>query len=282
MGSRLESISDEDVVKYANIAFPYLLRVVFPLLTQDTTSGRYFLSSAQVFTVAGRYFVLTSAHTLLPVNQTKVGLCRGGKVSPGDARWIATQGHAVGGAKEDVVDIAFMEISEGDVAWLGVECIDVEIMQTRDLVVGEVVFFAGFPVASVTSLSEALASVEPLQYLSVGRAVSGERYTPELHHLLEYPQQRQVWRATSDAQFTSATLPDPVGVSGAGVWVMPVDPDKLISYRNLRLVGVEYAIAATGDVLVCNKIALVVALLGQAFPELAEQLSRMGFVIPNE
>lgn len=250
---------------------------VSPILLKNpdaTGEGSIGIGTALVLDVAGRFIAVTAAHVITPEVKVVHGLLPRGTSTIKDVTWLSGgRAFGLGGGDFDPTDVAIMELSEDQVRRWGVTPVPLDRVLVRPLWPHEFVIVHGHPYelakfefGSPRSASAAITFAT----LAVPQELWDKRLKPEVHQVIYWPDQDVL---DFDGVGTRVgRLPDPKGISGAGVWVIDEVEGRVASRRDLRLVGIEYA--HLDGHLWCNNMEVVLYAIVGAFPELKEVIER--------
>jgi hypothetical protein len=276
-----ERISDEHARLLASAMLGQLERSVWPLYMRNKVSGRYYLGTGQVIDVQGTYFLCTAAHNLRPIAEIELGVARPGIIRRDTVFWLDKHTvHGAGGRDNDTVDVAIVELSKATLDQIGIEPIPLSMIAHRPLVDHEITIAFGFPAKLAPQDPEKEQIVSRyMAYVTVPKEAAEwpPRYEPAHHHILEYPK-HEVWKQEGN-HWAEDVLPPAQGMSGCGIWAMPGTAGKIISYKDLQLLGFVYA--QYKDMLIGNSSVLMLALMHHAFPSVRPALAAIGFGVTD-
>jgi hypothetical protein len=251
------------------------LRRSAPLFYEPTPGKLSFLASSVVLGVGEARFLVTAGHAL----DEFLGkpLYAGGEtelVALG-GKWVHSR-MPPEGRDRDHIDLAVFRLDEATIRQLGLECVspadtDPAYQPDPRAGIGTYYICVGFPKArQSTWIKDGMLKPPKQLYLTLKPGPSVESFGHpynSLHNLaLEFEKQA----ALANGEIVEA--PDPVGMSGGGVWACNglVGPNPLPA----RLVGISTTWLPKREAIIVTRVGLCYDAIADHFPELIPELPR--------
>lgn len=252
------------------------LSVSAPLFYEDRPGRLRFLASAVFLAVADCRFLITAGHAI--DEAARKPLYAGGEE---ELVQVGTRGDEWrqsippnADRDDDKVDLAVLRLAQHEVAALGVGFVELSQLNpgyqpVLEPVVGTYYVCVGFPKGRQSTWLRDGALVPRQMYLALRPgpplAGIGSGYSDAWNLAAEFNREDGL---NQDGQ--SVLLPDPVGMSGGGMWAV----DRLVtdSPAEPRLVAIGTAWNKRANVIIGTRIGLVLDAIADLEPRLAEHM----------
>ena len=223
--------------------------------------------------LADRFFVATAAHIIDGYGCDRITLVH--TRSPSNVRVRIIQlGRAGGWTPSDLFDLAWLEIEPSDArrmekTFVPIDRLGFEIPREPFNVV-----VLGFPIGLMdpTLRSSPVLRVQPFSYSTV--TMAADKFPPRRHvhtdMFFDMPLQSNVTNSGAPVN----TLPDALGLSGAGMWNMDINRPGLWAPECASLIGIQRTASTTDEWLRGTPVAYWLRLVRRDHPDLAEVIDQ--------
>ncbi len=249
---------------------------VWPVVV-TSPRGHWTIGTGQVLRIREHSFLLTAAHVLPHKDDgSKVFLVRPSPDSLVLEVPLSGRVSGLGGRYDgDPWDVAALHMDQSPEE-IGIEPIELTDLAPSDIpTAGELVLVLGYPKDMLNRhTSGKPVGVKSLLWATTSLPMTkwGERHREVDHLMLEY-RHGVAWNAGGG--FVERKLPErSSGMSGAAIWTIRTQPQRLFSYKDLRMVGTVRAHNNKLDAMVCNRLGLLLTAIIEAYPDLQLPIER--------
>lgn len=193
------------------------------------------LGSGTYVVVGGRCFVATAAHVISPYRSEDIVLVSSERRAVRPVPFVG-RGHR-GGGKNDLVDVAWLEVAPSVVSDMGKEVVELaRCLPECASVENDVVFAYGNPYSLIaeSAIARKEIPIQPIGYSTV-TLPPRSKARAEADIVIEY-----ALRGNILADGREFDLPEPHGVSGGSLWKMNVTKSGLWSAFNAQMIGISH------------------------------------------
>jgi len=189
------------------------------------------VGSGTCIKIGSRYFIATAAHNLIGCTSGDVLLVH--SKTPSSHKINITKFGFIGGGKDDLLDVGFIELSEDEVNKSGKRFIEFTQLEFgvhhKD---DDLILVSGYPSEIVQILASGNA-VTPIGYGTISCRVGTNSFSA-YDIFLEYPEENN---AIYDKVLHN--LPKAHGLSGGGFWSLHINDSGLWSTDKIKLIGLD-------------------------------------------
>jgi hypothetical protein len=245
-----------------------------PLFFEPTPGKLSFLASSVVLGVGQAHFLITAGHVF--DEATGKALYAGGEaeVVQIGGKWVHSRVPPKG-RENDHIDLALLQLEDATVKRLGLKYVPLNETDPAYLpdprpAIGTYYVCVGFPQGrQSTWVKDGMLSPRQL-CLALKPGPSPEMLGQPYNHIENLALEFDKKSAMQDGR--AITAPDPVGMSGGGVWACHglVGPAP----ARARLVGISTTWLRKKEAIVATRIGLCFDALAEHFPEIADELPK--------
>lgn len=269
----LSEIIKDDFKEATDVLSPQLLPSVQPIYGADQEGLPFQIGSAIFIKIENLHFLVTAAHVLEWNKETSLYVGTGSKLSLVDGQF-----HILSNGGTNQIDLAFMlikneiQVKFKNIRFIGINELDVNDDGNKS----HAYLVLGFPNSKNKSINKHKKIVKPNPLIFTG--VSGFKKNTydklniyeETHLLVKY-NKRKIQDESDKIMFA----PDPIGISGGGVWRIR-QYGKLDTYQSKnyepKLVAVLIEWHREHAALMSIRVSALVQALRSLYPEIASSL----------